>query len=309
MTQGREISIIVPVYNVACCLVRCLDSLLRQTCGRIEIVPVDDASTDSSRQILVDYASKYDFIKPVLLDRNEGLSQARVHGFEACSGSFIGAVDADDWLRDDAIEKLRDIAEGESADVVRFSGEMHGESGEPLPGESSVYAFRDESFQSGQDYLKSAWYPSMVLHFGRRYLWEQALPWFKRLGDHVLGEDNFQSFALCFPARKIVSISTPLYCRSVREGSITKSLSVENGRAHIAGRHHVLELLRIFLEEKHAWEEYEETWKRIERHNAYYILHNFILPLGKEAREQIVPLWLERFEPAAELLQQARDMA
>lgn len=99
------ISIIVPVYNVEKYLDRCMQSILRQTYQRLEIILVDDGSTDSSAQKCDSYAHR-DSRVTVIHKQNGGLSDARNAGLEAASGAYIGYVDSDDWIEPDMYERM-----------------------------------------------------------------------------------------------------------------------------------------------------------------------------------------------------------
>lgn len=91
-------SVIVPVYNVAGEIKRCLDSLLGQTLREIEILCIDDKSTDNSLEILRDYEKKDSRIKIIALEKNCGVSVARNQGLAIASGEYIGFVDPDDFV-------------------------------------------------------------------------------------------------------------------------------------------------------------------------------------------------------------------
>ena len=95
--MGEMISVIVPVYNVAAYLGECIDSILAQTYRELEIILVDDGSTDGSGEICDEYAARDDRVR-VIHQENRGVSAARNNGFEAAHGAFIGFVDADDWI-------------------------------------------------------------------------------------------------------------------------------------------------------------------------------------------------------------------
>ena len=91
------ISVIVPIYNTANYLEKCVDSLLAQTYERLEIVLVDDGSTDESLEICYRYEKKYSQIKCVHIE-NHGVSYARNIGLAVATGEYIGFVDSDDWI-------------------------------------------------------------------------------------------------------------------------------------------------------------------------------------------------------------------
>ncbi len=97
------ISVIVPVYNTAPWLRKCLDSICGQTYQNLEILCVNDGSTDESAEILAEYAAKDSRIK-VFTQENAGLSAARNTGLEHATGEWVTGVDSDDWIELDAYE-------------------------------------------------------------------------------------------------------------------------------------------------------------------------------------------------------------
>ncbi|WP_133966030.1 glycosyltransferase family 2 protein [Eubacterium limosum] len=99
------ISIVIPVYNAAPYLVRCLDSVVEQTIENIEIIIVNDGSTDNSLEICEMYKEKDKRV--VLINKqNGGLSDARNVGINMAKGQYIGFVDSDDWIRKNMFERL-----------------------------------------------------------------------------------------------------------------------------------------------------------------------------------------------------------
>lgn len=111
------ISIIVPVYNVEAYLDRCMESILKQTYERLEIILVDDGSTDSSGKKCDDYAKLDSRIK-VIHKENGGLSDARNAGLELATGAYIGYVDSDDWIEPDMYERLYDACVENEAELA-----------------------------------------------------------------------------------------------------------------------------------------------------------------------------------------------
>lgn len=112
-----KVSLIVPIYNSEAFLRRCLDSLLEQTLKEIEIVCVNDGSTDKSEKILEEYASKHTKIT-VLKKENGGCGSARNMGIEYAKGEYIEFVDSDDILQIDAVEKMYNSAKKHNSDLV-----------------------------------------------------------------------------------------------------------------------------------------------------------------------------------------------
>lgn len=112
-----DISVIVPVFNAGRYLEECLKSILAQTKDNIEIVIVDDGSTDNSPQIIDEFAVKNKNIR-VIHQKNTGVGTARANGIDASSGTYIGWVDADDVILPNMFEELYQLAEKENADYV-----------------------------------------------------------------------------------------------------------------------------------------------------------------------------------------------
>ena len=117
MTDRVAVSIVVPIYNAAPYLRKCLDSVVNQTLRNVEIIFIDDGSTDGSSEICKEYASKDSRII-YYKKENEGLAAARQDGIERASGEYVGFVDSDDWLERNMYERMYEVAVKENADVV-----------------------------------------------------------------------------------------------------------------------------------------------------------------------------------------------
>lgn len=120
-TQQPKVSVIIPVYNTAEFLPQCLDSVINQTLKDIEIICVDDGSTDNSLQILQEYAKKDDRII-VLTQENQKQGAARNKGLSIAKGEYIQFVDSDDYLVKDACEKLYNKSSKLNLDMLNFEG-------------------------------------------------------------------------------------------------------------------------------------------------------------------------------------------
>lgn len=113
----KLVSIIVPIYNVEKYLRQCLDSIVNQTYYKLEIILVDDGSTDECANICDEYA-KIDHRIHVIHKKNAGLGMARNSGLEIANGDFVLYVDSDDWLENTMVEKLLIAIEQEQADFA-----------------------------------------------------------------------------------------------------------------------------------------------------------------------------------------------
>lgn len=115
--RNPKISIVVPIYNMERYLPRCLDSLLSQTHGELEVIAVNDGSTDGSLTLLAEYAGR-DPRLTIIDVPNGGVACARTTGLRRCTGDYIGFVDPDDWIHRRMYAELLDAAQREDADIV-----------------------------------------------------------------------------------------------------------------------------------------------------------------------------------------------
>ena len=126
------ISVVVPVYNVAPYLERCVQSVLRQTYKNLEVILVDDGSTDGSGE-LCDHLALTDPRILVVHQENKGLSEARNAGLRLATGEYIAFIDSDDeWLLTDGLEKLMNNA-NEGKDLIVFKGVNIWKNGRRVP--------------------------------------------------------------------------------------------------------------------------------------------------------------------------------
>lgn len=109
MTLSPLVSVIVPVYNVEAYLKRCVESILNQTYTNLEVIIVNDGSTDSSKVICKKFEELHNNIR-LINQTNGGLSAARNTGLDNCNGDYIVFVDSDDWLKPQMIERLLGFA-------------------------------------------------------------------------------------------------------------------------------------------------------------------------------------------------------
>lgn len=133
MSESVKISVVIPVYNAQDYLHQTLDSLIHQTLREIEIICVDDGSTDRSLEILNEYAAKDSRVR-VLTQKNQYAGAARNAGMKIATGEYVHFLDADDYMKLDAYEVLYSKAVRLNAEVVKAKAYcVDGESGEVLP--------------------------------------------------------------------------------------------------------------------------------------------------------------------------------
>ena len=240
MAQQPRVSIIVPVYNTGDFLEECLDSLVSQTLSNIEILCIDDGSSDHSPAILDAYASRDARVK-VVHQANSGVSTSRNKGLDMASGEYVLFVDSDDYIETYSCERLVAVADKDQADIVVFGGLTF-----PTVG------WCDESMSTRRityknDSIKALFfecgsYPLMCNKLYRRSLIESGNLRFD--SGLSIGEDHAFQF-MAFPLASVVSYSPDMlyHYRCEREGSALSTLGADRFkrlREHLAVVSYVL---------------------------------------------------------------------
>ena len=114
----KKVTVVVPFYNVEAYIAECLDSLINQTHSNIEILCIDDCSSDNSRDIVSAYATKDSRIKIIRHRKNKGLGGARNTGITNASGDYVCFVDSDDYVSDRFVELLYQAIRSGNSDVA-----------------------------------------------------------------------------------------------------------------------------------------------------------------------------------------------
>ncbi len=114
----KEVTVVVPIYNASSYVERCVDSILKQTYKDIEVLLVNDCSTDDSLYLCERMQLLDDRIRIIDKKTNEGVERARYDGLKKVRTKYVSFVDADDWLKLDAVQKMYEIASKEAVDVV-----------------------------------------------------------------------------------------------------------------------------------------------------------------------------------------------
>lgn len=148
MDEKETISVIVPVWNAEDSLGRCIESITGQTYQNLEILLVDDGSTDRSLDICRQYAEKDPRIR-VFHKSNGGQASARNYALDRCSGMYVGFVDDDDWCMPDMYRRLHEIITKYHAEVSRCDDQATGDN--PEDGTKEIV----EDVCKGKEYHKN----------------------------------------------------------------------------------------------------------------------------------------------------------
>lgn len=213
-----KLSIIVPIYNVEKYLKRCLDNLINQTLKEIEIICVNDGSTDNSLQILEEFANKDKRLR-IINQANKGLSGARNTGLEAVQGEYFGFLDSDDWVDLDYFEKLYNRAKECDADIALGDFIRKGKYKHKI----RLNLDKEEEFISDND----KFYGSQFYHFP--CVWNKIYKTNKlndlRFIEGIYFEDGPYTIQALHRANKVVTCPNTYLYYFVNPNSIVKTLN------------------------------------------------------------------------------------
>ena len=222
------ISVIVPVFNLEEYIGECLESILKQTFQNIEIIVVDDNSSDGSVKVIEQFARKDSRIKMILLDKNHGAGHARNVGMQSARGDYLMFLDGDDFFSTDMLEKLYSMCEKYSADIAVCNAYMH----DHMSGKNDLF---DETSRFQFDKIGVPFHLKEIAPYAFQFMHEMA--WNKmfrrkfvlntgvKFQEQHNANDQFFVFANLMSAANIVMLPEPLvYYRTNVQGQLSKSI-------------------------------------------------------------------------------------
>lgn len=214
-----KVSIIVPVYNTEIYLKECLESLVNQSLKNIEIIIVNDGSTDKSSLIINEYSKKYKNII-VINTNNVGVGAARNLGIKKASGEYIAFVDSDDFIEKEMYEVLYKIANNTDSDIVISGINFYYE---------NLEEFNDNKFENEIKYyyrkdILQNFFMGNVSTYSWNKMYKRDIFCMNNLNyseDTSTGEDIIVAIKAINLCTKVARINNKLYNYRQREGSIT----------------------------------------------------------------------------------------
>ena len=225
MTSPNDIavSIIIPAYNVGRHVRRCVESVLAQTCRSLEVIVVNDRSTDDTGEVLDQLAANFPALRVVHLLQNVGVHAARAAGVTVARGAYLGFVDGDDWIEPRMFAEMLEKARAEAADIVLCGAFTAEEAGAP-----TGYKIR---FHRSEIVRANVLARFCRLEFGSGVLWNKlyraeilrpsALQPLERAVDAA--EDYIVNVGAFSRAQKVVTLSDAYYWYRQYAGSATQS--------------------------------------------------------------------------------------
>lgn len=245
--MNQLVSIIIPIYNVESYVSQAIKSAIHQTYQKIEIILVDDGSTDNSSNICDSYAREYSNIS-VIHKKNGGLSDARNAGLKNANGEYVYFLDSDDWIEPYTIETLLTFANENELDVVLFDARVVDENGASYLDSNRYFRYyRQNTYPSRtsgpmmfEEMIKNReYYSSVPLLFIRK----NAL---RIHFEDILHEDELFTIMLLYSIKSVGYYPEQLYVRRIRQGSI---MTVPKTKQHYLGMSKVVTNL-LHLAEK-----------------------------------------------------------
>lgn len=218
------VSVVIPVHNAGAYLRQCLDSVLGQTLGDLEVIAVDDASSDGSAELLETLSSRDQRLSVIHFQQNRGVSAARNAGLAAATGEFVAFVDADDYLDAQMYETLLTTARSLDCDVVSCGlelvdalGKALGTSPFPLPSDVRLEPAAIREHLHGAFKARMLWYPVRSL-YSRKSLAEHGIRFDEKVRK---GEDSLFNMQALHFANGVAAISATPYRYRQHSGSVT----------------------------------------------------------------------------------------
>lgn len=285
-TTPPKVSVVIPVYNVEPYLAHCLDSILAQTLPEIEIICVDDGSTDGSLTILDEYCRKDSRIRILKHEKNKGLLQARKDGVMQATGEAILFVDSDDHIESNACEVLYRNMEQTGADIIAFGVIVDGDVGSIRTQLERRYSMHADRL-TGREIARSCFIPRTCTHniwnkFYRAALCKQS---YSEIPDQycTMAEDACAFFILACNATLFVGIEDKLYHYNYGVG-VSGSPSTSLARFdRYCDQEGVIQTIQEFLERNGIFQEYIQEFRAIENRLIQYCIDVFF---GLKAEEK-----------------------
>lgn len=288
------VSVVVPVYNMEKYLKRCVDSILEQTYENLEIILVDDCSSDKSAEIIENYKKADDRVKSIRHEKNSGLFQARITGSEIATGKYIAFVDSDDYISVDWFRKFVRKAEETESDIV--VGEWCFDTDGKHKDYCNMDHFRLEDYcLEGKDIMDTfmevrgrnfSWTVVWNKLYSKK-LWDKVYPLVAEHstshGHMIMWEDIAFSSALWSYAEKVTNVHGTNYFYFKHEGASTHTVNnKKRNLKYINDASSAINFFKKVLISKGIFEEYEDRYNLWKKNAIAIIYKDLVINLNKK---------------------------
>lgn len=305
---GPLISIVIPIYNTEKYLSRCVESVLNQSYRNLEIILVNDGSTDNSQKIIDQYCEQDLRVKSVTHDQNRGLFQARLSGADIATGKYLAFVDSDDYICFDWFRALVKKAEEMQSDIT--VGEWCFDFGGGNKAYLNLDPFRLNDYliegddvvstlmeQEGRCYSWTVVWNKLYL----KTLWDQSYPDFLKFSmDHghmLMWEDIVFSIGLWVRANKIVNVHNINYFY-FQHGNASTSFNKSRKRnlKYLNDASAAVEFVKKSLENSGKYLAEEKHFKQFKRNCASIVYNDLVVDLGERNYKKKIQLAFDYYE-------------
>ena len=269
-----KISIIIPVFNVENHIGECLDSIINQSFKDIEIICVNDGSTDNSLEILKKYANMDSRVK-IITQKNNGVGSARNTGLDHANGDYIYFIDGDDYLQPDALSEIYEISKDKNLDLLIFKLSNFNEATN-----EKDYTYSDMPFLKKlddvfnyNDFKNDLFRIDVVV--GTK-LFKNELISDKRFDEELIFEDNLFYINYILDAKRVCFYDKCLYNRRIRDISI-----IGKGNKKHVDVITVFNKIGNIAKERKVYDEIKEDWFMAKIYGCYN-RYDLIMPKYKE---------------------------
>lgn len=215
------VSIVVPIYNVEIYLTKCIDSIINQTYQNLEIILVNDGSTDKCFDICEEYKDTDERIK-VINKENGGLSEARNYGIDIAKGEWITFVDSDDYVHPEMIESMVSLAKSKNGDIIICGHfKVFEDNLQEIRNDGNITSY------DGQEALGKILEDREINSFAWDKIYKRNLFENLRYPKGRIFEDTAFTYKLFEKAHKVVSINKAYYYYVMRETSLSNTKNIK----------------------------------------------------------------------------------
>lgn len=282
------VSIIIPVYNAEKYVARCLDSLAAQTFKPIEVIVVDDGSTDSTPAIVEGYTKKHPWFR-YIRQPNKGPGEARNAGISISRGKYISFIDADDYVAPDFIGVLFNLAEENSAEISVCNFFVLLPNGFRFPYPFSTFARNISGADGARKTLSMLHLPGVVWNklYHRELFIDNGI-----LFPSIYYEDAITVCMLMLNSKTVAITRKPLYYYHRHKQSLTGKFNEK----HVTDYLKAAGIMRDYLVDRHMWDEWEEPFRKFLRRVEAHLLLG--IGLKKEIRSVHKRINMLKMRPA-----------
>lgn len=272
-----KVSVIVPVYNTEKYLKRCLNSIINQSLKEIEIIVVNDCSPDNSLKIIEEYIRKDERIILINKNKNEGLTSARNSGLEISSGEYILHIDSDDWIEQDYLKNMYEIAKQSNSDMVIADFYFDYEKGK-------IFYQVDQYGETGTILEKKKVIENLIFNEGKSFpsIWNKLVKRNIYIENNIrfpmnvsIGEDLATIIPLMYFSNKIIKLNSAYVHYIQNSNSMTKKYSY----TALTDIYFVLNRIENFLKNKN----YDEFIEKLK----FYYLSLWIFRIKPQIKDEL----------------------